>query len=192
MKNKRTRQQYVITFIGLIVVVLGFVKIISDRNSSPASNQEQHPLIVSTPDPNPERTLNDNEKFVALAKMYITLPEGTEYREERTDDPGRPTTIGFYITGGSEDEPYQLYGVYQDKDFAEAGLKQAQKEMEQDSINETSVGGYKGVEGLVTGPKGRYLTLILKDGKLISFSTIPSTEKNKEITEQILSTVSFD
>lgn len=49
MKNKRTRQQYVITFIGLIVVVLGFVKIISDRNSSPASNQEQHPLIDLLP-----------------------------------------------------------------------------------------------------------------------------------------------
>lgn len=192
---KNTKLRFTLTLIGLVVVVAGFMKIFGDRNQISTAPQEktiETPEATESLDSTPQRSLGENEEFVAPAKLYITVPEGLSYREETAGDPARATTVGFYIDGESEGNPYELYGVYQDKDFTEEGFKQAQQEMEPDSIQDMIVGGYKGVEGLVTGPKGRYLTLILKDGKLISFSTIPATEENKAITEQILSTVSFD
>lgn len=192
---RNTKRRFVLTIIGLVVVIAGFMKIFADRNQTSTAPQEKTiETLEATKSSNitPQRTLGKNERFVAPAKLYITVPEGMNYREEIAGDPARSTTVGFYIENESEETPYELYGVYQDKDFTEQGFEQAQQEMEQGSIQDTVVGDYDGVEGLVTGPKGRYLTLILKNGKLISFSTIPATEENKAITKQILSTVSFD
>lgn len=192
---RNTKRRFALTLIGLVIVIVGFMKIFADRNQTSTAPQEKTidtPQASASPEIAPQRSLKENERFIAPAKLYITIPKDMTYREEIAGDPARSTTVGFYIENNSEETPYALYGVYQDKDFTEEGFEQAQQEMEQDSIQDTTVGDYDGVEGLVTGPKGRYLTLILKDGKLISFSTIPATEENKTITKQILSTVSFD
>ena len=63
--------------------------------------------------------------------------------------------------------------------------------MDPASIKETSIDGYKGIEGLIVGPKARYITIVLKDNKLFSVSTTPPTAENKAITEQILFTFDF-
>jgi hypothetical protein len=190
-----TKLRFVLTLIGIIVVVAGFIKIFGDKN--PTSTETQEKQIVSPPptetaDLTPQRALKPNEEFIAQANLYIQVPDGMSFRQEIADDPARLIAVGFYIESTSEDENYTLYGLFQNKDATEQALEQAQKEMDPDTIKEASVGGYKGVEGLVTGQKTRYSTLVIKDGKLISFSTIPPTEKNMEITEQILSTVSFE
>lgn len=190
-----TKLRFIFTIIGVVVVVAGFMKIFADRNPTSTTNEEKQIESIQatlTPDPTPQRALKSNEEFIAPANLYITVPEGMTLRQERAGDSARATTVGFYIESNSEDEPYTLYGIYQDKKITDQGLEQAQKEMDTDTIKEATVGGYKSVEGLVTGLKARYLTLIIKDGKLLTFSTILPTEENIEITEQILRTVSFE
>ena len=49
----------------------------------------------------------------------------------------------------------------------------------------------KGIEGLILGPKTRYITIVLKGNKLFSVSTLPPTPANKVITDQILPTLNF-
>jgi hypothetical protein len=63
--------------------------------------------------------------------------------------------------------------------------------MDPTTIEEAMIDGYKGIEGLIVGPKTRYITVVLKGNKLFSVSTLPPTAENKAITEQILSTFDF-
>jgi len=121
-------------------------------------------------------------------------PNDLVFRKEIADNAGSIRTIGFYLTKGSDQSPeYQLYGLYENyKDASPTDLERAKSEMDPSTINEVSIGGYTGIEGLITGPKTRHITIILKDGKLFSVSTIPSTEENKAITRQILSTFQFN
>lgn len=142
-----------------------------------------------SPEPTPKRALKPNEQFVAQIGLYITVPEGMTFRKEIADDAGVIRSVGFYIENG---KGYQLYGLYQEKGLTEKGLEEAKLEMDKDTVKETSVGGYKGIEGLIVGQRERFNTIIIKDGKTLSFSTYPATEKNEAITDRILSTLSFD
>jgi hypothetical protein len=83
-----------------------------------------------------------------------------------------------------------LYENY--RDATEVDLERAKTEMDPTTVKEVSINGYKGVEGLITGPKTRFITIILKDNKLFSVSTTPPNEENMSITEQILSTFQFN
>ena len=86
-----------------------------------------------------------------------------------------------------------MYGLYENyRNATKDDLERAKTEMDPTTIKEVNIGGYKGIEGLITGPKTRHITIILKDDKLFSISTLPPTEDNKSITEQILSTFQFN
>ena len=66
--------------------------------------------------------------------------------------------------------------------------------MSPNTTKDVTVGGYKGIEGLIeiSGPKNHYSTAIVKDGKLFTLSTFPPTEENKQLTGQIISTLKFN
>lgn len=116
-------------------------------------------------------------------------PQDMTFRKEVADDSAGVRAVGFYV----EKEDYTLYGVYQSKSEAtEEDLEKAKTEMDTATIKEITIDGYKGIEGLVSGPKTRYLTTIIKDGKLFSVSTIPPTEENKNLTEKILAAFNFE
>lgn len=134
--------------------------------------------------------LKPDEQFISPVGLYITVPEGMTFRKEIADDSGVIRSVGFYIE--KNDRTYKLYGLYQQDDVTEDGLERVKKEMNPQSIREAVVGGYKGVKGQIEGPRARYYTYIIKDGKPVSFSTIPYTIENRTITDQILSTVSFE
>lgn len=182
------------TFLLSIVVIVGLGLIIKNFSGSKTAQQPSPttaPVVTMTPtaERKPGRTLKSGEQFISPLGLYIVVPEGMIFRKEVADDAGVIRSVGFYIENGST---YQLYGLYQDKTLTNQGLEEAKKEMDPASIKEASVGGYKGVEGLIVGPRGRYNTIVVKDGKTLSFSTYPSTEENKTTTEQILSNVSFE
>ena len=175
----------------VVIMLLGLlVRTLSKRAEQPTSSAPV-PVATMTPTPerNPGRALKSGEEFISPLGLYIVVPEGMTFRKEIADDAGVIRSVGFYI---EKDDEYKLYGLYQQKSLTERGLEEAKKEMDAQTIKEATVGGYKGVEGLITGPRGRYNTIVVKDGKTLSFSTIPATEENKTITDQILSTVSFE
>lgn len=181
------------TFLLSIAVIVGFgliVKAVSNGKAKQQMFPTPAPMATMTPTPDrkPGRSLKSGEEFISPLGLYITVPEGMIFRKEIADDAGVIRSVGFYIEKGDE---YKLYGLYQEKGLTEQGLEEAKKEMDPQTIKEAIVGGYKGIEGLITGPRGRYNTIVIKEGKTLSFSTIPATEENKAITKQILFTISF-
>ncbi len=78
------------------------------------------------------------------------------------------------------------------RDASSEDIEKAKTEMDPETIKEVSIGSYQGIEGKVTGPKERWLTVILKDNKLFTISTFPATTENKDLTDQIIQTISFE
>jgi len=127
--------------------------------------------------------------------LSLKIPPGMTFRKEIADDAGRIRVASFYVEKGDKNNPtYQLYAVYQPLEtVTEKELDRVKTGLSPNSIKETTIDGYKGVEGLVeiSGPKNHYLTVVLKDGKSFSVSTYPPVPENKTITDQILATFDF-
>lgn len=118
---------------------------------------------------------------------------GTAFRKEVAEDPAGIHAVGFYVEKGDKNNlSYTLYGVYQpNKEATEQDLEKAKKEMDVTTIKEVTIGGYKGIEGLILGPRTRYITILLKNNRLLTVSTIPPTQENKTLTDQIVKTFEF-
>jgi hypothetical protein len=139
--------------------------------------------------------LKESMKEEIIEEIGLTFKHPSEYtfREEVANNGEKIRSLGFYVEKGSTDNPtYQLYGLYQfDKEATTNDLEKAKIGMDASTLKETSIAGYNGIEGLTTGPKSHYTTIIVKDGKLFSVSTWPPTAENKAITEQIIESFDF-
>jgi len=133
------------------------------------------------------------QETISEIGLFLQHPKDLIFRKEIADNAGSIRTAGFFLTKGSENNPeYQMYGLYsQYKDATEQDLELSKKEMDPSTIKEAMIDGYKGIEGLILGPKTRYITIVLKGNKLFSVSTLPPTPENKAITDQILPTFNF-
>jgi hypothetical protein len=178
-----------------VIIALGFIlKNFTSNNSKQSPSPAPAEVTKTTPDAvlTPGRALKPNEEFISPFGLYVTVPKDMTFRKEVADDEGVIRTVGFYIENSSKDNPYMLYGLYEAKSVAiDQTMASAKKDMVASTIKDITIGGYKGVEGLITGDKTRYMAVIVKDGKKITFSTIPPTDANKVITDQLLSTLSF-
>lgn len=150
----------------------------------------------------PQPTTGCGEKKTNLqtfneAGLLLTLetPPDTTFRREIADDAGRVRVASFYVEKSSSENPtYQLYALYRPLEtVTEKELDKIKTGMSPNTIKDVTVGGYKGIEGLIeiSGSKNHYTTAIIKDGKLLTISTFPPTEENKQITDQIISTIKF-
>lgn len=157
-------------------------------NSNETQPQAQNATANST-----TQTDGWREQIVPNIGLRLQIPPDMTYREELADDYGRLRTMAFYIERKDQSKPpYQLYGLFQaDNESSERDLERSKTEMDAATIKDASIDGYKGIEGLILGEKTRYITIIQKDGRLFSVSTIPPTPENKELTEQILATFDF-
>lgn len=197
-------------FIVLMIVGLGVWKYqqtskVAQINSFEECAQADYPILESYPEQcrtpdgrNFTRQIINQQNLQSQTVEEIGLnfqyPSDLTYRKEIADNAGSIRTAGFFLTKGIEQNPeYQLYGLYENyKDATEADLERAKTEMDPTTVKETSIDGYQGIEGFITGPKTRYITIVLKDGKLFSISTSPATDENKALTEQILATFKFE
>lgn len=127
--------------------------------------------------------------------LTFSIPPDTTFRKEIADDAGRVRVASFYVEKGSKDNPtYQLYTVYQPLEtVTNKELDKIKTGMSPNSVKEVTIGGYKGIEGLIeiSGPKNHYTTAIIINNKLFTVSTYPPTVESKALTDQILSTFSF-
>ncbi len=139
--------------------------------------------------------VKEDWKMQTIDEAGITLkyPPGTTYRKEVASDSAGIHAIGFYVEKGNINDPsYTLYGIYQpNKKANEKDLELAKTGMDPKTIKEVTIAGFKGIEGLITGPKTRFMTAILKDNYLLTISTIPPTPENKTLTDKILATFNF-
>jgi len=200
----------VVFFIVLLMVGFGFWKyqqksFVKQINSFEECAQAGYPILESYPEQchtpdgksftrlitNQQNLQQETIEEIGLSFQY---PADLVYRKEIADNDGNIRTAGFFLTKGSEQNPeYQMYGLYESyRDANDTDLEQVKTEMDPTTVKEVSISGYKGIEGLIIGPKTRYITIILKDNKLFSISTTPPNEENISITEQILSTFQFN
>ena len=125
--------------------------------------------------------------------LQLLIPKELSYREELADDYGKIRTMAFYLENTDQSKPaYQMYALYQANTSAtETDLEKAKTEMDPATIKEISIDGYAGIEGVIVGPKARYISVIIKNGQLFSVSTTPVTAENKKLTDEILATFDF-
>lgn len=133
------------------------------------------------------------EQTVDEIGLTLKTPPDTRFRKEIGDNAGNIRTVAFYVEKGDENDPqYQLYGLFlADKEASAQDLERAKIEMDTSTIKEATIAGYQGIEGLIIGPKTRYITSVLKEERLFSVSTYPPIQENKEFTEKILKTFQF-
>lgn len=174
-------------FFILIAIVIGAIFIFISQQKNTQSQ------IINSPSQESTQQNSQIEQIIEEIGLQFSYPNDLTFRKEIADDYGKIRNLGFYIEKGSSDNPtYMLYGLYQfQKNATEQDLEKTKTDMDRSTIKETSIDGYKGIEGLILGPKTRYVTAILKDGKLFSVSTIPPTQENKELTDRIISTFDF-
>lgn len=210
MSNTKTNNQRLILFsICVLAALLGVVFFLRSRNTPQITSFEEcaqagYPIMESYPEqcrtPNGETftrqlPVESNLQTQTVEEIGLTFmyPKNLVYRKEIADNDGQIRTAGFFLTKGSENNPeYQMYGLLEQyKDAKLSDLELLKKEMDPKSIKDVTLGGYKGIEGLILGPKTRYVTIILKGSKLFSVSTMPPTQANKAQSEIILATFNF-
>lgn len=159
---------------------------------------ESYPEQCKTPD---NRTFTrqisatENWQKQTIEEIGLTLryPNNLTYRQEIADNAGTIRAVGFYLENNDPADPYTLYGLYQaDRPATTDDLEKAKTEMDTTTIKSVEIDGFRGIEGLIEGEKTRYFTILLVGDRLLSVSTIPPTQENKTITDNILATFNFD
>ena len=133
----------------------------------------------------------DELKAQTMEEIGVSFkyPKDLMFRKEIADDGTRIRVASFYL----EKEGYTLYVVYEaSNEVDQTKLEQMKIGMDKTTIKEVNVGGLAGIEGLATGPKTKYLTAVIKNNRLLTFSTFAPTPENKEITEKILDSIRFE
>lgn len=135
--------------------------------------------------------INSEWQSQTVNEIGVTFkhPKDTTFRKEIAEDAAGIHSAGFFV----EKEGYTLYGVYQpNKEATETNVERSKTEMDTATIKDVTVGGLKGIDGLILGPKTRYITILLKNNRLFTVSTIPPTQENKALTDEILATFKFE
>lgn len=164
---------------------------------------ESYPERCSTPDGRTfTRQVAEQDTWIpqtfnkAGLNLAFRTPPDTTLREEVAENAGTIRVASFYVEKGPQDNPtYQLYAVYQPlESVTDEDLEKVKTGMDPVSINEISIDGYEGIEGLANSsdPKAHYSTAIIKDDKMFSVSTWPPTPENKELTDKIIETFDFE
>lgn len=174
---------------GVIIFVLSFVVFYSRMTQSPAESsfatEEPKASLAVYPDVESEVTEWPLHEYPEVG-LYLSAPPGLSVRGELLDE----QTFTLYVERSeySEEEYYQLYGLYNlsarnvNKEDLKSGL-------EPDSVEERFVGGYPAVSGQNQGQRNRFVTYIITERGLITFSTSEPTQANKEFTDKILKTL---
>jgi len=158
---------------------------------------ESYPEQCKTPDNRTftrQISVTENWQKQTIEEIGLTLryPTNLTYRQEIADNAGTIRAVGFYLENNDPDNPYTLYGLYQaDRPATMDDLEKSKTEMHTATIKPVEIVGFSGIEGLIEGEKARYITTLLIGDNLFSVSTIPPTQENKSLTDNILATFAF-
>src|SRR3989344_5213198 len=122
LKNKNMKLKP-IKILALVVILASISWFLYQKKTTSKSAEPAVEQLKATPTPQqtPGRPLKQNEKFIAPAGLYVTVPEGMDFRQETADDIKRTM---FYIE--KSDLSFQMFGVFEtDNTMAEQGLEKA-------------------------------------------------------------------
>ena len=141
------------------------------------------------------QTANWKSYYFEPLGLSLKVPsELTVYTEEPNPGRGFTAFIQNYPSNGPypEDKPYQLYITWQkDRTLTREEFNQEKNGLDWLSIRNTTIAGYPAIKGQIQGERNRFVTYIYKDERLIILATAEPTKSNKNLTDKILATFSF-
>lgn len=154
----------------------------------------QKPSITTdqsiTPSPSPTPSTNNewiNYTFDEVGLSFYAPPE-LEISGESMDD-------GFilYVQKSTYPNPdyYQLYGNYNLTDTNNIDRGGLKTELDEGSIEETTVDGFYAIKGQYKGERNRFVTIIVTNKGILTLATSQPTEENRNLTDSILKTFDF-
>jgi hypothetical protein len=164
-----------------VIVLIAVVVVIYVKNSS--TNKQ---MIQETSQENQLEEKNWESYDFPEVGLTLSAPFEMSVRGEKLDD----STFTLYVERGkySEgDDYYQLYGLY-NLSTAEAKMEDLKSGFIDESVVETTVGGFPAVSGQNRGERNRFVTYVITDRGLFMLATSQPTVQNKELTDEILST----
>lgn len=195
-----TSSKKIIVALTVFAFVAGGVTLYSFMYS-PSKN-----TISTEPDALPSPSLAVASPAVVVWKNY-TVPElqlsyeapsdmEVNYEVQPNLSTGKPSTLTLYIQKSTPHDAqyYQLYGLYQfDLPTSDSTLNEYKSGMVAESIKESSFSGLRTLQGQIKGERSRFVTYIELPSRkgIFSLYTAGPTEKNRQITESILSTFNF-
>ncbi len=186
------------TWIGVCVVMLALgigIGLFLGKQiySKPTIQPTPSPVAQATPTPDPTA----NWKTYTFQPLLLSLKVPSELIVH-TEEPNPGNDFTAYIQNYPFnstvplENAYQLYLVWQKTPIiTQAEFQQLQNDLEINSVKSTVVAGYPAIEGQVRGERNRFVVYILIRNTKISLFTSESTQTNKNLTDQILSTFKF-
>ena len=181
------RMKKAIIFISCIVLIAAILYI--SKLNTPKAPQTTTLKAI----PTVQQNSGFKDVFIEEIGLSFKYPSNLTFRKEVAEDSAGIHAVGFYIEKKVDNNlTYTLYGVYQPNiEATKQDLEKSKIGMDTNTIKEVVIGGAQGIEGLVTGPKTRYMTVLLRNNRILTISTIPPTTENKTLTDQILATFEF-
>lgn len=129
------------------------------------------------------------------ADFTLSLPPDLQVSSElqKTLDTKKPYSFNFVAIRGVGGDPtyYQLYCVYPFDLPVPKNLQEYKSDLDPSSIEETTIAGHVALKGQLKGMRNRFVTYILASKGVMKFYTAEPTPQNKQLTDQILSTIQF-
>lgn len=170
---------------SIFIVIIGAALYYYIESKEPENRISSSPLPIEiSSQPLEEHTFDE---------IGLSFQIPPEYQVSKTyDDNAFTMTVQ---KGNPPGEYYQLYMITQfdiPEEVTTEDLESTKKDLELDSIEDTTVAGYPAVSGQIKGERNRYVTYFVKDGQLYTVATAEPTEENLQTTEQILNTFEFN
>jgi hypothetical protein len=127
--------------------------------------------------------------------LFVSKAPGVNY-----DDPGKLDGYIFFIQnygqrGGPGSGDFQMYGHYQYSlrslswdEFADNTINSPNSA----SVTEISVDGLRGFDTFPSGQRQRFVYQFLLEGQVLTLAVTATTEENKVLADQIISTLKYD
>lgn len=206
-ETPKQKSWLVIGLTALVLFLLGITGYLAYQNYQLKQQVAQKqpiptPLPQATkqpeiPSPTPTVSQTNNWKSYTFEPLTLSLMVPLELIVH-TEEPNPGNDFTAYIQNYAfnapvpEENAYQLYITWQNTPTITPEEFQLLKDdLDASTVEDVTIGGYQAIKGQVKGVRNRFVTYILKENTKISLFTSEPTQANKELTDKILSTFSF-
>lgn len=168
------KKQFIIAIIIFSILVLSVAVYISQKNATKKNNDA------------PITSLKEYSFDKIGIKFSVPLDMSV------TGDDSQDDIFTVIIQRGNypEQNYYQLYGILQTTSNPTFDTESFKKDLA-DGATDTTIGGFKAVQGQYTGERNNLVTTIFTNKGIFRLTTTPPSTKSKVITNSILDTLKF-
>lgn len=178
MKNKTP----LLVAAAVVVLTILFVFLLKPKAGLPTNQIQPQPV---------KETEKPTWKSYTFEKIGLTFsaPSDMTVDSEQSDE----SIFTFTVQRGAypDQDYYQLYASLQITENPENDVESVKGDLVDGSKN-TTIGGFKAVQGQYKGERNRFVTFIFTDRGILTSATSQPTPENEKITDSILKTFTFE